>query len=227
MKIAIQLYSLFVKIPKPVWRSSAYNFRYTAKYSNKMADITALLLIFDGSEEMEAVITADVLRRGGVCVTIASLGDNECVKCSREVKICADTTLANVSEKEKYDVVILPGGLGAARAFAESAEVGKLLKKQEKGNRLIAAICAAPIALKSHGIGKGKRLTSYPAMKNQLTNGYEYSEDRVVVDGNLITSRGPGTAFAFGLALIERLVSKETAVTVAKGMLYEDYKYKL
>lgn len=70
MKIAIQLYSLFVKIPKPVWRSSAYNFRYTAKYSNKMADITALLLIFDGSEEMEAVITADVLRRAEVCKII-------------------------------------------------------------------------------------------------------------------------------------------------------------
>ncbi|XP_046820162.1 protein dj-1beta-like isoform X1 [Vespa crabro] len=224
MRIAIQLYSLFLKNSKPVWRSSAYNFRYTAKYSNKMAEKTALLLISDGSEEMEAVITADVLRRGGVSVTIASLGDSECVKCSREVKICADTKLANVNDKEKYDVIILPGGLGGAKAFAESAEVGQLLQKQEKENKLIAAICAAPTALKAHGIAKGKKITSYPAMKDQMTDGYEYLEDRVVIDGNLITSRGPATAFAFGLALVEKLVSKEKAINVAKGMLYEDYK---
>ncbi|XP_046820164.1 protein dj-1beta-like isoform X2 [Vespa crabro] len=189
-----------------------------------MAEKTALLLISDGSEEMEAVITADVLRRGGVSVTIASLGDSECVKCSREVKICADTKLANVNDKEKYDVIILPGGLGGAKAFAESAEVGQLLQKQEKENKLIAAICAAPTALKAHGIAKGKKITSYPAMKDQMTDGYEYLEDRVVIDGNLITSRGPATAFAFGLALVEKLVSKEKAINVAKGMLYEDYK---
>lgn len=189
-----------------------------------MAKKTALLLIADGSEEMESVITADVLRRGGVTVTIASIGDNECVKCSRDVKICADTKLSNVIDKEKYDVVILPGGLEGSKAFAKSAEVGKLLQEQEKEDKLIAAICAAPTALKAHGIAKGKQLTSYPAMKDQMTDGYNYLEDRVVVDGNLITSRGPGTAFAFGLALVEKLVNKETAATVAKGMLYEDYK---
>ncbi|XP_015186243.1 PREDICTED: protein deglycase DJ-1zDJ-1-like [Polistes dominula] len=220
MRTAIQLCSLFVKNSKPVCRSAAYNFQYTVKYSNKMAEKTALLLIADGSEEMEAVITADVLRRGGVSVTIASLGDNECVKCSRDVKVCADTKFANVSDK-KYDVIILPGGLNGSKAFAESADVGKLLQEQEKENKLIAAICAAPTALKAHGIAKGKRVTSYPAMKDQMTDDYEYSEDRVVIDGNLITSRGPGTAFAFGLALVEKLVSKEKATTVAKGMLYE------
>lgn len=189
-----------------------------------MAKKTALLLIADGSEEMETVITADVLRRGGIAVTLVSIGDSECVKCSRDVKICADTKLSNVSDKENYDVVILPGGLGGSKAFAESAEVGKLLQKQEKENKLIAAICAAPTALKAHGIAKGKQVTSYPAMKDQMIDGYKYLEDSVVVDGNLITSRGPGTAFAFGLAIVEKLANKETATTVAKGMLYENYK---
>lgn len=126
-------------------------------------------------------------------------------------------------------------------------EVGKLLQEQEKENRLIAAICAAPIALKAHGIGKGKQITSYPAMKNELANEYKYLEDKVVTDGNnllsntfksfihidinfdifignLITSRGPATAFAFGLAIVEKLLNKETATTVAKGTLYDDYE---
>lgn len=127
-----------------------------------------------------------------------------------------------------------------------------MLQEQEKEDRLIAAICAAPTALKAHGIGKGKQITSYPAMKNELIDEYKYLEDKVVTDGNnifiihllsntfksfiqidlnfdifignLITSRGPATAFAFGLAIVEKLLNKETATTVAKGTLYDDYK---
>ncbi|KAK2586732.1 hypothetical protein KPH14_011767 [Odynerus spinipes] len=185
---------------------------------------TALLLIAEGSEEMEAVITADVVRRGGVAVTIASVGDTQFVKCSRYVKILADTTLSKVIEEEKYDAIILPGGIGGSKTFAESAEVGKLLQEQEKENKLIAAICAAPTALKAHGIAKGKQVTSYPAMKDEMSDEYKYLEDNVVVDGNLITSRGPATAFDFGLTIVEKLVNKEAAVTVAKGMLYKNYK---
>ncbi|KAG7209875.1 hypothetical protein KM043_011477 [Ampulex compressa] len=186
-----------------------------------MSKKTALLLIADGSEEMEAVITADVLRRAGVLVTIASVTDNENVKCSRDVKLCADVKISNMKNDDKYDVLILPGGLGGSKTFASSSEVGKLLQEQEKEDRVIAAICAAPTALKAHGIAKGKQITSYPAMKDQLIDEYKYLEEKVVIDGNLITSRGPGTAFAFGLAIVEKLLNKESAATVAKGMLYE------
>lgn len=184
-----------------------------------MAKKSALLLLAEGSEEMEAVITADVLRRAGVDVTIASVGEGPCVKCSRDVKICVDAQLRD-KINEKYDVVILPGGLGGSKAFISSAEVGQLLQQQEKEGRLIAAICAAPTALKAHGIAKGKKVTSYPAMKDDLVNDYVYLEDKVVIDGNLITSRGPATAFAFGLAIAENLVNKQTADDVAKAMLY-------
>lgn len=188
-----------------------------------MAKKTAILLIADGSEEMEAVITADILRRVGIAVTIAGVSDANCVKCSRDVKICVDAKFADVVNNQKYDAVILPGGLDGSKTFASSAEVGKLLQEQEKENRLIAAICAAPTALKAHGIGKGKQITSYPAMKNDLVDYYKYLEDKVVIDGNLITSRGPATAFAFALAIAEKLC-KEAVSTVAKGILYEDYK---
>ncbi|KZC11793.1 Protein DJ-1 [Dufourea novaeangliae] len=186
-----------------------------------MAKKTAILLIADGSEEMEAVITTDILRRAGIDVTVAGLAEKESVKCSRDVKICVDAKLKDAVQ-QKYDVVILPGGLGGSEAFASSAEVGNLLQQQEKENRVIAAICAAPVALKAHGISKGKQLTSYPSMKEKLVDEYKYLEDKVVTDGNLITSRGPATAFAFGLAIVEKLLDKETANNVAKGMLYTE-----
>ncbi|XP_066593150.1 protein dj-1beta-like [Prorops nasuta] len=198
-------------------------FRSATNYCANMAKKTAILLIAEGSEEMEAVITADVLRRGGVDVTITSISNDECVKCSRDVKVCADTKLAAVAD-QKYDVVILPGGLEGSKTFACSDEVGKILKKQEEKEGIIAAICAAPTALKAHKIYTGKQITSYPSMKDQLTDSYKYLEEKVVVDGNLITSRGPATAFAFGLAIVEKLINKDTACTVAKGMLYDDYK---
>ncbi|KAF3421249.1 hypothetical protein E2986_06392 [Frieseomelitta varia] len=191
------------------------------KYTAKMSKKTALLLIADGSEEMEAVITTDVLRRVGIDVTVAGLTENPCVKCSRDVKICVDAKLSD-AVNQKYDVVILPGGLNGSKAFANSSEVGKLLQQQEQENRLIAAICAAPTALKIHGIAKGKKITSYPAMKDQLTDYYKYLEDKVVIDGNLITSRGPATAFAFSLAIAEKLIDKQTADDTAKAMLYRN-----
>ncbi|KAL6443820.1 hypothetical protein ACFW04_001702 [Cataglyphis niger] len=211
------LSSIFFNVSRSIYGITRKNF------CTEMAKKTAILLIANGTEEMEAVITVDVLRRAGIVVTIAGLSDGSCVKCSRDVKICTDANFADATKNQKYDAVILPGGLGGSKTFASSAEVGKLLQEQEKENRLIAAICAAPTALKAHGIGKGKQITSYPAMKNDLINEYEYLEDKVVTDGNLITSRGPATAFAFGLAIVEKLLDKETASTVAKGILYDDY----
>ncbi|XP_050466845.1 protein dj-1beta-like [Cataglyphis hispanica] len=211
------LSSIFFNVSRSIYGITRKNF------CTEMAKKTAILLIANGTEEMEAVITVDVLRRAGIVVTIAGLSDGSCVKCSRDVKICTDANFVDATKNQKYDAVILPGGLGGSKTFASSAEVGKLLQEQEKENRLIAAICAAPTALKAHGIGKGKQITSYPAMKNDLINEYKYLEDKVVTDGNLITSRGPATAFAFGLAIVEKLLNKETASTVAKGILYDDY----
>ena len=152
---------------------------------------TALVLAATGSEEMELVITGEVLRRAGIDVTIAGLEGSGPITCSRKVVIVPDKSLDEVKSAQ-FDIVILPGGLGGAEAFAASAVVGDLLKKQESSGGWIGAICAAPIALKSHGIGLKKRITSWPGKEVELADSYSYQQDRVVVDGKLITSRSPG-----------------------------------
>lgn len=120
-----------------------------------------------------------------------------------------------------FDVVILPGGLAGTEAFVKSQLVGEILKAQETSGRLVAAICAAPLALKAHQIALGKSLTSYPSVKDKLTDDYKYIDDQLVVqDGQLITSRGPGTAFQFGLKITEVLVGADKAKQVANGLLF-------
>lgn len=110
--------------------------------------------------------------------------------------------------------------------MSESKLLGEILKKQEQNNGLIAAICAAPTSLLAHSIGLGKSITSYPGVKNQLSDKYKYVDDlNVVQDGQLITSRGPGTAMVFALKLAEILAGFDRAQDVAKGMLLNtDYK---
>ena len=181
---------------------------------------TAMLILAEGAEEMEAVIAVDVMRRGGIDVTVAGLTGDTPVLCSRNVQVKPDVTLDSV-KSTKFDAVVLPGGAKGAENLAKSNTVGELLKTQESDGRIVAAICAAPIALKSHGIGKSKNLTSHPGVKSVMEEGgiYSYKEDRVVVDGKLITSRGPGTAFEFGLALVEALQGKEKKDSIVPPML--------
>ncbi|XP_053694916.1 protein dj-1beta [Sabethes cyaneus] len=178
-----------------------------------------LMLLPHGAEEMEFVITVDVLRRCGVVVTVAGLGDTQ-IKCSRDVIINADTTFEEAA-KDEYDAIALPGGLGGSTAMSESSLLGDVLKSFESKGKVIAAICAAPTVLLTHSIALGKSLTSYPSFKFQLAEKYKYIDDKsVVVDGNLVTSRGPGTAFDFALKLGEILVGLDKTKQVASGMLY-------
>jgi len=178
---------------------------------------TALLLLANGAEEMEVVIAADVMRRGGIEVTIAGLSGSQPVKCSRDVVIVPDKGLDEV--KLPFDVIVLPGGLGGSNQLASDPRVGTLLKEQQKSDKLIAAICAAPIALKAHGIGLQKTITSHPSKAEELKTDYNYSEDRVVIDGQLITSRGPGTAFEFGLAIVQKLIGSEKVKQITPPMI--------
>lgn len=184
---------------------------------------TALIILAEGAEEMETVIPVDVLRRAGIEVTIAGLLDKNAVECSRKVSIVPDKALFEVADN-KFDVVILPGGLKGANSLAESDEVGAVLRAHYESGRYIAAICAAPIALKSHGIAPGILLTSHPSVKSKLLEGgYKYSEDRVVTTNRIVSSRGPGTALEFALKLVEVLVGTEKVKDVAAPMIVKEY----
>jgi protein deglycase len=174
-----------------------------------------LIVIADGVEEMEAVIPADVLRRAGAEVTFASI-HNLTITAARGVKLVADKTLAECQD-EKYDVIIIPGGMPGAENLRDNKLLAAMLKKQAEAGKLIAAICASPVVvLQHHGLLKGKMATCHPAMWNELEN---IKQDRVVVDGNIITSQGPGTAAEFALKLVVLLFDQAKADNIAQAMV--------
>jgi protein DJ-1 len=179
---------------------------------------TALVVMAPGTEEMEAVISIDVLRRGGIDVTVAGVDGTDPVRCSRGVVITPDIALDDITGA--FDVVILPGGAEGARRLATSPRVGELLEQQESSGRWVGAICAAPIALEAHGVFKDRSLTSHPSVRGMVEDWGKYSEHPVVADGNLITSRGPGTAFAFALRVVGALTNAERMVSVRAPMMF-------
>ncbi|KNA15229.1 hypothetical protein SOVF_100140 [Spinacia oleracea] len=178
-----------------------------------------LVPIADGSEEMEAVIIIDVLRRAKAKVVVASIGGKQEILASRKVKLVADTHLDEAA-KSSYDLIVLPGGLGGAQEFAASEKLIEMLKKQRESNKPYGAICASPaLVFEPHGLLKGKKATAFPALCNKLSDESEV-ENRVVVDGNLITSRGPGTTMEFALAIVEKFFGRQQAIELAKVMVF-------
>lgn len=175
---------------------------------------TALLLLADGFEEIEAVTIIDVLRRGNVSVTTASLAGKH-VRGSHDIAIESDALLESVNV-DNFDALVLPGG-PASKTLREEPRVQSAIKKAAASGKLVAAVCAAPIALEAAGVLEGKRATSYPG--NPLPSA-KFVEERVVEDGNIVTSRGPGTSMAFALKLVERLSGHETAQKTAEKLLF-------
>uniref|UniRef100_A0A2N9EXU3 DJ-1/PfpI domain-containing protein n=1 Tax=Fagus sylvatica TaxID=28930 RepID=A0A2N9EXU3_FAGSY len=178
-----------------------------------------LVPIANGTEEMEAVIIIDILRRAKANVVVASVDDKLEILASRKVKLVADVLLDEAA-KFSYDLIVLPGGIGGAQAFANSEKLVNLLKQQREANKPFGAICASPaLVLEPHGLLKGKKATAFPALSNKLSDQSE-AENRVVVDGNLITSRGPGTTIEFALAIVEKLFGRTKALEIARTTLF-------
>ncbi|KAJ6666192.1 hypothetical protein lerEdw1_001097 [Lerista edwardsae] len=178
-----------------------------------MASKKALLLLPPGVEEMEAVISADILRRAGIKVTIAGPPGKDRVQCSRDVVICPDTNMENAQKEGPYDVVVIPGGNLGVQTMSECPLVKAILKEQDSKKGLIAAICAGPTVLLAHGIGFGSKVTSHPLHKEKMMAGghFKYSDNRVEKDGHILTSQGAGSCFEFGLGIVETLLGKEAA----------------
>lgn len=167
-----------------------------------------------GCEELEAVTVIDLLRRAGIEVVIAGLAEGP-VRASRGTVLVPDTTLAQVAA-ETFDAVILPGGLPGADHLAEDVRLRTLLLRHHESGRAIAAICAAPKVLARHGLLDGKRATAFPGVLEAFPEaGVSLSDEPVVVDGTVTTSRGPGTAMDFALELIGQIEGPETRDSVA------------
>jgi DJ-1 family protein len=185
-----------------------------------MAGKTALVLITDGSEELESVSCIDIMRRGGLKVDVVSITDDTVVKCANGTRILADHLLSTLHDREGYDVLVLPGGGRAAEAYCRSGEVQRLLQAYEKHGKVVAVICASTTAIHKAGVFKGHHATSYPSFQPQVEDLYRYEQKSVVVDGKLITSRGPATALEFALAIVEAVAGAEAAKSVAAGVLF-------
>ena len=177
-----------------------------------------LIPIAQGTEEIEAVVVIDILRRSGINVKVA--GETEIVTCSRGVKIIPDVLIEKILLEEDYDAIILPGGSTGVENLLKNTHLEDVLKNHSGKNKIIAAICAAPTILSFYNlIPRGRRLTSHPSVRSQLQQ-YNYLEDKVVHDDNIITSRGAGTAFEFAFWLVEVLLDTETALKIAKDIIY-------
>ena len=171
-----------------------------------------------GFEEMELTITVDILRRAGVEAVIAGLGaDVSPITGSRGIKMLPDIALAAV-DPQQFDMAVLPGGIEGTKNLAESEKVLQLLKTMHSAGKKVAAICAAPAVLVKAGLLKDRRATSHPAAAGHM-QGACYCEDRVVIDGNVTTSRAAGTTFEFAFALVGQLVGPAAVAEVNKGVL--------
>lgn len=175
-----------------------------------------VVILADGFEEVEAMSIIDVLRRAELDTVIAGLHDGY-ITSSRNVKVLPDTAIDAIKAGD-FDMIVLPGGQPGSDNMNADVRVISLVKDFSHKGKLLGAICAAPIVLAKAGLLQGKRVTSFPSYRDRFGSSV-YEEQPVVEDGNVLTSRGPGTALAFGLAIVERLAGKEKALKIKAAML--------
>ena len=177
-----------------------------------------LVPLADGCEEMEAVIIIDTLRRAGWEVVAAGLRDGP-VKASRGVVLLPDVNWDRV-DLARCDAIVLPGGNQGTRNLMEDVRVLAALRDFHAAGKLVAAVCAGPLVLQKAGLLQGRAVTCHPGAAPELVQA-QRSGRRVVEDGNIITSQGPGTTFDFALAIIARVDGAEKAQRIAREMVFE------
>ncbi len=176
-----------------------------------------LVPLAQGCEELEAVTITDLLTRAGIEVVTAGLDGNP-VKASRGITLMPDKTLDQVMD-EPFDMLVLPGGLPGADHLNSDPRIHQLLKRLSSEGAITAAICAAPKVLLKVGLLDGKKATSYPGALNGLDlQKVDLQPERIVTDGKVVTSRGPGTAMDFTLTLIEQLLGRAKRDEVEQGL---------
>ena len=176
-----------------------------------------LLPLASGFEEIEAIGIIDVLRRSGIEVIVAGV-DGDIIEGANKILVKSDCSINNITSIDDIDMIVLPGGWGGTKVLAENEKVQNLLKEMDSKNKKIGAICAAPYALEKAGVLK-EGFTCYPSVEDEIKTGGYTSKERVVISENIMTSRGPGTAICFGLAIVKKLVSQEIYLQLKGGLL--------
>ncbi len=178
----------------------------------------AYLFFATGFEEVEALTVVDILRRGGVdCKTVSVTGDYD-VTSSHAVTVRADLLFEEQGLKDG-DMLILPGGIPGTPNLKAHAGLDKLIRQYHEAGKYLAAVCAAPTVYGEKGLLQGRKATCFPGMESGLV-GAEHREDKVVCDGQFITSRGMGTCIDFGLTLLAKLTDEANAQTIGQKIVY-------
>lgn len=177
----------------------------------------AVIFLANGFEDIEALATVDILRRGGVEVTIAGVTD-EIVTSSHNLKVVTDKKIDEI-KAEDFDAVICPGGMPGASNLRDNQQVLEIVQKAYNSGKVVAAICAAPMVFERAEILKGKDFTMYPGMENYAPSGKYNSSKLVVKDGSVITGAGPAATFEYAFEILANLQGREIANQVAQGML--------
>lgn len=193
----------FVSIPAPLC------------YAGQVMKKRVLCLLVPGFEEIEVIAPVDLLRRADAEVILASIKGEKLVSGRCGVIVQADAPLAEVAG-QSFDLLFIPGGPGV-KTMREEGRAAKLAKEFSQGGRLVAAICAAPTVLADAGLLEGRRFTAHFSVHGELPQAL--SNERVVIDRNLITSRGAGTAVEFGLALVQELFGEVKAKQIAGAIM--------
>lgn len=175
-----------------------------------------LVPIAPGFEEIEAVTVIDILRRAGVEVTVAGTVSGE-IAGRNKIKLMPDVLLDAATARE-FDMIVLPGGSVGAENLKKDPRVKEILQDMAARGQYLTAICAAPTVLSAVGLLDGKKVTSHPSVRGDLSE-TKYSDDRVVIDGRIITSRSPGTAMEFAMKLVEVLENRSKMEQVNEGVL--------
>lgn len=177
------------------------------------------MMLSTGFEEIEAVGVIDILRRAGVEVTTVSAAGGKVIIGAHNIPVIADIYAESIDFK-KAEGVILPGGLIGVRHLQQSAYVKQLVSHCAENGKLIAAICAAPSILASWGLLHGVKSTCHPSVEEQLSMATLLHHD-VVVDGNIITSRGAGTTHHFAFEIVKQIMGTAVSAELARTMMYE------
>jgi 4-methyl-5(b-hydroxyethyl)-thiazole monophosphate biosynthesis len=176
-----------------------------------------LVPLAQGFEELEAIAIIDVLRRAEIEVTLAGVRQKT-VSGANGIRVESDKLISEVSASE-FDMIVLPGGWGGTDILAGDENVQNILKEMNKSEKKIGAICAAPFALSEAGV-LGENFTCYPSVEERIEKNGGYNPEKMVVrDGNVITSRGPGTALCFGLQIVRDLIGEDMYLGLKEGLL--------